>query len=333
MHAKYVSLLGDLLQINATHESELFWALRGAGGGLFVIVTEFTIRLVRTPSFVRSFLSSWPSNATKSVIQRYQSLLFNDTRSISNHNIRLSMVVANNQVNVSIDYFGNESEDFNKTILSLLSNLPPPNKTILYEQDWLTYVYQRAGAGDEYSDQRQLLLINLTYPTFNFKGKHLLYDQPLSVHSIDQLIHRLALRDDRIYLAFSPWDGYMNTIPVDQTAFPHRSYKLGIQLMVYWDDGQDEKQRLEQLNEMYLTVYDDSSKYAYINYIDRDLPNWMHAYYHTHQDRLIKIQQIYDRNNRFYFERTIEMRSNAVDSHISSNFRLSCFVIFLLFTV
>jgi hypothetical protein len=32
---------------------ELYWALRGNGGGLFVIVTEFKIRLVKSPPLVQ----------------------------------------------------------------------------------------------------------------------------------------------------------------------------------------------------------------------------------------------------------------------------------------
>ncbi len=52
-------VLGELLTITATHESELYWVLRGGGGGSFVIVTEYKIRLVKSPSLVMSFSSIW----------------------------------------------------------------------------------------------------------------------------------------------------------------------------------------------------------------------------------------------------------------------------------
>jgi hypothetical protein len=107
---------------------------------------------------------------------------------------------------------------------------------------------------------------------------------------------------------FSPWDGYLSTIPVDSTAFPHRHFKFGIQFMIDWDDEQHEKEQMNLLNEIYLSIYNDSTKYSYINYIDRDVNNWMNVYYHTHQQRLINIQQIYDQNKRFYFEKTIQSR-------------------------
>ena len=317
------------MTIDETHEPELYWALRGAGGGLFVIVTEFKLRLVRPPPLVRIFSSTWSSNARKLVMQQYQSLLFNDTTLNSNNNIFLLVVVSNAQVDISIDYFGTEFEEFNRTISLLLAALPTPNKTDVRERDWLTYVYERSNADDGTGGLQQLLLENLTYPTYYFKAKHLFYDQPISDHSLDQFFGRLALGDGQIFIEFSPWDGYLSTIPVDQTAFPHRHFKFGIQFMIYWNLGQDEKQQMDRLNEVYLTIYDDSSKHAYINYIDRDVPNWMNAYYHTHQQRLINIQHIYDKDNRFYFERTIE--SNGINQHIFLNFRLASFVIFVFF--
>lgn len=107
-------------------------------------------------------------------------------------------------------------------------------------------------------------------------------------------------------MSFTPWDGYLSTIPVHKTAFPHRHSKFGIQFMIYWNDREDEKKQMNWLKQVYLTIYNDSTKHSYINYIDRDVPNWMDVYYHTNQQRLINIKYIYDKNNRFYFEKTIE---------------------------
>ena len=294
--------------INETNEPELYWALRGGGGGLFVIVTEFKFRLIKSPSIVTTFSSLWYINATKLVIQRYQSLIFNDKILNLNENIFMQMFVNNTHVQISIINFGIELEEFNKTILLLLESLPISNNISLDKQDWLTFIYKYSGFDNLNGDHRQLLLENLTYPTYYFKGKHLFYDQPISNYSLDQFIHRLTLGDGQISMLFDPWDGYLSKIPVDKTAFPHRHFKFGIQFMSYWNNQQDEKKQINFLRQMYLSVYDDSTKYSYINYIDRDVHNWMNVYYKTHQQRLIYIKHIYDKKNRFYFEKTIQMK-------------------------
>ena len=124
----------------------------------------------------------------------------------------------------------------------------------------------------------------------------------------------------------------ISTIPVNQTAFPHRHYKFGIQFLIYWTDEQQEQQQMDWLNQVYLTIYNDSTKHSYINYIDRDVPNWMNAYYRTHQQRLINIKHIYDKNNRFYFEKTIE--SNGGNRFLPFlNVRFTSFIIFVLFII
>jgi hypothetical protein len=300
--------LGELLTINGTNEPELYWALRGGGGGLFVIVTEFKVRLVKSPPLVTSFTSSWYPNATKLVMQRYQSLVINaDSFNISN-NTFFGMDVNNGYIKVFMSYFGTDMKELNRTVSSLLESLPSPTETSTDKQDWLDFVYERSSLINRSGDSRELLLNNLTYPRYYFKAKHLFYDQPISNVSIDQLIDQLSLGDGygQINVEFGPWDGYVSQIPVDETAFPYRNSKFGIQFMVRWDDKQHEQKQLDWLNKVYSSIYNDSTKHSYINYIDRDIPDWMEAYYHVHQKRLSNIQQIYDKNNRFCFERTIQ---------------------------
>lgn len=128
-------LLGKLLTINETHESELYWALRGAGGGLFVIVTEFKFRLIKSLSLVTSFSANWYLNTTKLIMQRYQSLLFNNKTLNLSNNLFLSINVNNDNVGISIFYFDIELEEFNKTVSLLLATLSTPYKMNVRKQD------------------------------------------------------------------------------------------------------------------------------------------------------------------------------------------------------
>lgn len=331
LEMKAVTAQGNLLTINETHETELYWALRGSGGGLFVIVIEFKLKLVPSPSDVTIFSFIWKHNTSKLVGQQFQSWIFNDPIVNSNNNIYWSMVVNDTSIQIGMTFFDIDSKELNKTMSLFLENYPTPVEIIVEKYDWLTFVNSRAStdATNAY-DHYKLLLENATYPTFYFKAKHLFYNQPISNHSFDQLIDQISSRHGHIYVQFSPCDGYINTIPVDKTAFPHRIYKFGIQFMVYPQNEKNENEDIHWLNQVYLSVYEDSAKHSYINYIDRDQSNWMNAYYHMHQQRLIDIKRTYDKDNRFYFDRTIMTTSGAHKTYLNFYLATVLLIFFLL---
>jgi len=186
--------------------------LRGAGGGLFVIVTEFKLQLVKSPSVVTIFQARWNKNATKLVIQQYQTLLFNDTTWNSNKNIYVVMEVRSTFVEIVLTNFGTELEEFDRIVSLFSTTLPPPIEESVLTSDWLSFVN-----GNE--NHVQLLLENLTYPADYFKGKHLFYDQPISDYSLDLFLERLALRDGGFAMKFTPWDGYLSTFQLIKQHF------------------------------------------------------------------------------------------------------------------
>ena len=237
-NCSHVSFLGELLTINDTHESELFWALRGAGGGLFVIVTEFKIRLVKAPLLVTTVSLVWYQNVQKLIIQRYQSALFNNRINATNlnNNISLEMIVGHSFAEILMIHYGVEVGELSSIMMLFLSTLPTSDKVSIRQRDWLTFIYETSGVDDGSNNHQRLLLENLTFPRYYFKAKHLFYDQPISDDSIDRFVDQLAIGKGKITMQFRLLNGYVSTIPIDRTAFAHRLYNFGIQFMIFWDD-------------------------------------------------------------------------------------------------
>lgn len=65
-----VDAKGDVLTVSSTSHPDLLWAMRGAGGGNYGIVTRYKMKLVKFPALVVFTQQSWPiSNATGGSMQ------------------------------------------------------------------------------------------------------------------------------------------------------------------------------------------------------------------------------------------------------------------------
>ena len=71
LSAKIVDATGMVLNASATENPDLFWALRGGGGGNFGVVTEFTFT-VHPVDRVIAFRITWPANFPTASLKAWQ---------------------------------------------------------------------------------------------------------------------------------------------------------------------------------------------------------------------------------------------------------------------
>jgi FAD/FMN-containing dehydrogenase len=69
--AQIVLADGRILDCDENHNEDLFWSLRGAGGGNFGVVTSLVFRTVPVPE-VTNFHLAWPYHRAVSVIDAWQ---------------------------------------------------------------------------------------------------------------------------------------------------------------------------------------------------------------------------------------------------------------------
>jgi FAD/FMN-containing dehydrogenase len=69
--AQVVLADGRVVECGEHHDGELFWALRGAGGGHFGVVTSLVFRTLPAPA-ATVFHLTWPPAAAAAVVQAWQ---------------------------------------------------------------------------------------------------------------------------------------------------------------------------------------------------------------------------------------------------------------------
>ena len=75
---------GTALVVNAQHHPDLYWALRGGGGGNFGIVTRFVFR-TNPAAGVSTYSMEWPWSDAKQVVQAWQAFAPHDVQVAHRH--------------------------------------------------------------------------------------------------------------------------------------------------------------------------------------------------------------------------------------------------------
>ena len=65
----YVDAEGVLRHASEKENSDIFWAVRGAGAGFFAVVTRFHLRIYKRPRFVGMSMASYPADKVEEVIR------------------------------------------------------------------------------------------------------------------------------------------------------------------------------------------------------------------------------------------------------------------------
>jgi FAD/FMN-containing dehydrogenase len=203
-----VAVGGRLVECDEQHEPELFWALRGAGGGRFGIVTSFTFRTVPAPEATAFDLRF---NDAAALVEAWQAWAPDAPDELA-----ASLVITAGpdpgeppDVKVFGAMLGSRAETE-----ALLSRFDP-ERAELFHGTHREVKAHLAGTGgpDE----------GIPYNRSEF------FRERLPREAIDELIAHLEARrraGETRELDFSPWGGAYNRVPVDATAFPHRDARF-----------------------------------------------------------------------------------------------------------
>jgi FAD binding domain/Berberine and berberine like len=295
--AHVVTADGDELDANLNENSDLFWALRGGGGGNFGIVTEFTFK-VHPVDRVIFFSITWPDDSFRTaVIRTWQNLVQSapDELSFLLHvnggEGRISHLGCNGLF-LPRDASETPSVDDLRTVLNPLLSLGNPSFTPR-EVTYLEAAKILAGDGDP----------NRVF----FKGKSDYSVEAWSDEAIQTFIGALRGASSQIATIFEAYGGSINRVGETETAFPHRGTLFCLQYFLQWTSSSSTNRNMAAVRAVYGAMRPFLPGDSYVNYIDADLQDYARSYYGVNLSRLQAVKQQYDPDNFFHFAQSIPL--------------------------
>jgi FAD/FMN-containing dehydrogenase len=316
LSAQLIVADGRLLTCDASQESDLFWALRGGGGGNFGVVTSLTFQAHRVDTVALCTLD-WPWERAVDVVQAWQNWapqapdeLWSNCLLLASTNKPARPVARVNGV-----YVGAEAA-LQPLVSALINRIGlAPSSTYISDVTLLEAMLIEANCGGltvaECHLPSQDPHGHLQRDTFGAKSDY--FDHVLPEQGIINLVNSLASRQASRELgagviALDASGGAINRVDPAATAFVHRNSLFSVQYFASWNAT--DSLAVVEANQQWLAdawqlMRPYASGAAYQNYLDPDLVDWQNAYYGTNLSRLEQIKAAYDPLDLFHFDQSI----------------------------
>jgi FAD/FMN-containing dehydrogenase len=307
LRAEVVLADGRVVECDDQRDEELFWALRGAGGGNFGVVTSFVFRALPAP-MATVFHLVWPLAHAAALAQAWQAWAPTGPDELD---ATLRMTASGDgerpaAVELVGTVLGSEA-DAAKLLEELVAQAgadpASASQRPMPYREAKRYLNELE-AGD---DQHEQAAADQPPQQGHLFTKSEFFRRPLPVETIAALVENLTRRSapgQSREVTFLPWGGAYNRVRADATAFVHRGELFLIQhlLIIEPDASPTESEAARDwLTRSWALVHPSGSGGVYPNFPDSDLGDQVHAYYGENRDRLLRIKAKYDPDDFFGF--------------------------------
>jgi FAD/FMN-containing dehydrogenase len=296
VEAQLVDAQGRILRAAEDENPDLWWALRGAGGGSFGVVTRLRYRLDAVPTTVVGGAVGWPLDQAPAVFRAYRDL-----------------------------YVGRDEDRLSLYLLLTTDPYPDGEKVVV--------VYGLYIGSPEEADGHLAPIRSLGRPLFDTFGPTSYYDLQ---HGLgEEILYGLQSKWRGGYFRDTGFDddaftgiidhfgrapsgysmarfdllggGGIARIPADATAFVHRTALFYISIIGLWQHDRDTESNLAWTDDFAAAVKPYLTGEVYQNYADEDLVDWAAAYYGKNYARLQQIKEHYDPDDFYRHRQTIRL--------------------------
>jgi FAD/FMN-containing dehydrogenase len=316
LSAEVVLADGRLITCDATEESDLFWALRGGGGGNFGVVTSLTFRTHPIGTVALCTLD-WPWERAVDVVQAWQNWAPQAPDELWSNCLLLASADKHALPGARVNgvYVGAASA-LQPLVSALIDQIGlSPSSTYISDVTLLEAMLIEANCGGltvaECHLPSQDPQGQLQRDTFGAKSDY--FDHILPRQGITNLVNSLASRQASKELGagvivLDASGGAINHVDPAATAFVHRSSLFSAQYFANWNATDSLAVVLanqQWLADTWQLMRPYASGAAYQNYLDPDLVDWQNAYYGANLPRLEQVKAAYDPLDLFHFDQSI----------------------------
>jgi FAD/FMN-containing dehydrogenase len=316
LRAQVVLADGRVVECDEHHDADLFWALRGAGGGHFGVVTSLVFHTLPAPA-TTVFHLLWPPGAAAAVVEAWQSYA-PDAPEELDATLRLTATGDGGRLpperTPGVEVVGSVL-DGETDAAELLSDLVGrvgidpvaasprhlPHRAAKRYLEGLGSVEDRREPSDPEQPPHRAHL----YTKSEF------FRRPLPSETVATLVEHLSQElgpGQSREIDFLPWGGAYNRVPADATAFAHRGERFLVQHLVQVSADAAPAERAaarDWLARSWTMVHPWGSGGVYPNFPDPDLRDWANAYHGTNYDRLRRVKAAFDPDDFFRFDQSI----------------------------
>lgn len=303
LSARVVLADGRIVDCDEHHDAELFWGLRGAGGGQLGVVTSlvFATKPAPTSTFFHLVWSPLHANAVFDVWQTWAPAAPDELDA----NLRLTVSGKPDRSPV-VHLFGamlGGKPDTDTLLDEFVSRVGANPETQCRQPMSYREVKRRlSGLGSVDAEQDQ---------QWSMFSKSEFFQQPLPRHAItsvlDAFVKGCGPGQSR-ELNLTPWGGAYNRVPSHATAFVHRDELFMIEHVVMVDPASPSAELSAArawLSRSWASVHPWASGRVYPNFPDPELENCAEAYFGSNLERLLWVKQKYDPGNWFSFPQSL----------------------------
>lgn len=305
LSTEMVTAEGEIVTASERENPDLFWAIRGAGGGNYGVHTSFTYKVVAAGD-VTVFALSWSGGDTVALVDAIGRAQVSAPRELGLRvAVRsLSRMPLTRPAPLHVDVIG------------LYWGAPAEAEALLAPIERVQAPDARAVQGMAFPAARDFLAAETPTGTYGIKTGFV--SGLLSAEGIVTMLEWIERmpgfpsRAQESTAGLYCWGGRVNDLAPDANAFVHRNADFLFKCEALWEPEDDPDlivANLDWLEEYQAAMQPYLSGGAYQNFTDRSQDDWQHAYYGGNFPRLVEIKRAWDPDNLFRFGQSIPVEA------------------------